>query len=503
MHHRSLASRLLLASLTCPLPAQLLAPPQATAWAGPTDAPAKVALGDVDLDGRTDIVVFGLDGSIHVLLGDGLGGFPTRITTPVAASLNTRASLLDTNADGYLDTIVSTTVPGGPSAVNVLLGDGSGTFTAAAPLPGIGLEFHTTNLDGDEHPDALSVAWGQVVIAFGTAPGGFLPAVAVPAPPGGPGPLVGNGYLSGDVDGDGTMDLVVLGGFGPAAVMYGDGDGHFSTGQSLPIEAITPRALADFDGDGRQDIVARDIGGALVLAANGPTGFGGTSPILGASANYDPAAATDLDGDGNADVVAGTTSAIQVLLGDGTGSFAPPQTYPVARPRVLAIGDLDSDGRADVVSVGEGFVRVFRNLAPTFAGLAGYGTGTPACGGTIGVRGTRLPRIGTGDFRIQFTNVPPASTGLLLAGTPVAAGWEPPGPGLRLPLGLRVPGGAVRRDLAGTATRLLPIPNSPWLIGAKAHLQSVWLGDPGLGNTCSSATHELASSRGLRITLQP
>ena len=37
---------------------------------------------------------------------------------------------------------------------------------------------------------------------------------------------------------------------------------------------------------------------------------------------------------------------------------------------------------------------------------------------------------------------------------------------------------------------------------ASVHVQSFWLGDPGLGNTCSPALYEFASSRGLSITLQ-
>ncbi|MBL8728404.1 MAG: hypothetical protein JNM25_08245 [Planctomycetes bacterium] len=39
--------------------------------------------------------------------------------------------------------------------------------------------------------------------------------------------------------------------------------------------------------------------------------------------------------------------------------------------------------------------------------------------------------------------------------------------------------------------------------GVTLHVQSFWLADAGLGDTCSPGWHELASSRGLSITLQP
>ncbi|MEZ6037022.1 MAG: VCBS repeat-containing protein [Planctomycetota bacterium] len=495
--------RLFAASTACGLPAQLLAPPLEVPWSHPTDAPARLLLGDVDLDADLDVVVFGLDGAIHVLFGDGLGGLSAPVTTVVAPSLNTRAALLDTDADGYLDVVVSTYGPGLPATVHRLRGDGTGVFHPAGAVIGVGIEFHATNLDGDGHPDLLSVGGGQVAVAAGAPGGGFLPASFSPTPVGAPGPWIVGGYLSGDLDGDGAMDLVVAGGLGPTTVMYGDGLGGFRSGQVLPFSAFVPRALADFDGDGLLDLVAGDSVGGLGLFRNSAVGFGAPSPIQGQTAYYEPAAAADLDGDGNVDLVAGFAASLQVLLGDGAGGFAPPQGYSIPRSHRIAIGDLDSDGRADVVSVGEGFVRVLRNVAPVFPGNVVFGDGTPGCGGTIGARGTRLPRPGTADFRVQFTNVPPAREGLLLVGAPFVAGWEAPGLGLRLHLWVLLYTSPMQGTIDGTASHGCPIPNAPSLIGSTVHLQSVWVADPGRGDTCSLAALELVSSRGLSITIQP
>src|SRR5262249_52191939 len=94
--------------------------------------PPWVALGDVDGDGKLDIVTaevdFGSGAKVSVLLNDGAGGF-TATTVPLGTSSTQQLALGDVNHDGRLDIV---TANGFNQSSSVLLGNGNGTFTVHA-----------------------------------------------------------------------------------------------------------------------------------------------------------------------------------------------------------------------------------------------------------------------------------------------------------------------------------------------------------------------------------
>ncbi|HPC82940.1 MAG TPA: VCBS repeat-containing protein [Thermoanaerobaculaceae bacterium] len=168
-----------------------------------------------------------------------------------------------------------------------------------------------------------------------------------------------------DFDGDGHLDIAIACHFLRIYVMYGNGKGDFTRVVELPraSERITSRAIAqaDFDGDGRQDLVAlaeldvdlatnaQHIGALVQVLLNTSKGWqavaieGGDQHIYG-----DHVAAGDLDGDGHPDfVVASHKNANRRFMfvnrGDGR-SFQPIENreFPnLGYVFGVAAGDLD------------------------------------------------------------------------------------------------------------------------------------------------------------------
>lgn len=165
----------------------------------------------------------------------------------------------------------------------------------------------------------------------------------------------------GDFNADGVVDLAFA---IPAnsritiAIFEGNGDGTFTPGATYSGINGFPEALAaaDLNGDGSLDLVLSN-GGIQVLLGRGDGNF--SAPTLypvGDGIAYGIAIG-DLNGDGQLDVVAATsngfTGNVAVLLGNGNGSLQSPVTYDVAQPAyAVAVSDVNHDGIADVAEAG-------------------------------------------------------------------------------------------------------------------------------------------------------
>lgn len=142
--------------------------------------------GDVDSDGDIDLVVNTLDRGNVLLLNDGHGNFteqPGLLPHPsvsvggvTRAATDTYSGLVDVDGDGDLDLILGTW-DGNPAheGSQILLNDGGGNFTKAAPIPlpasGIAgesfLDVKAIDLNGDACPDLmLSVTSGDTTNMF-------------------------------------------------------------------------------------------------------------------------------------------------------------------------------------------------------------------------------------------------------------------------------------------------------------------------------------------------
>lgn len=109
-------------------------------------APAPLAVGDLDGDRDTDLVVWNrTTGEVMVLLGDGAGGFTVRETLPAAGT--TALLLADLDVDGRLDLLLATA-----TGVSARYGAAAGFGPAEALLAGgtavTGLTVSDVDLDG-------------------------------------------------------------------------------------------------------------------------------------------------------------------------------------------------------------------------------------------------------------------------------------------------------------------------------------------------------------------
>ena len=326
----------------------------------PEFAPTSLAVGDFNGDGIPDLAVseFGVD----ILLGNGDGTFKARVLAPGFLPYIEFFAVGDFNGDGKLDLAVaycndtfSTTQPG---AVEILLGNGDGTFNLAAASPATGntpTAITTGDFNGDGNLD-LAIANGSgntVTILLGNGNGTFT-AAASPATGNSPSSLV-----VGDFNGDGKPDLAVTNATdNTVTILLGNGDGTFKAAAS-PVTGNRPSAIAagDFHGKGKVDLAVANAAGntITILLGNGDGTFtAATGPAI-AGPIFSPIAVADFNGDGIADLAVGG-NAPALFLGNGDGTFTPsaplsPFFYPI---QSVVAADLDGDGIADVVDSTEG-----------------------------------------------------------------------------------------------------------------------------------------------------
>jgi hypothetical protein len=338
------------------------------------------AVGDINGDGKADIVVSAYQTNLEVLLNNGDGTFAKGTIVDEMNSDRGTLALTDVDGDCKADSVVAGISQGSgqSDAFDVRLSKGDGTFQTAIQRD---LPFGTidtlwpTDLNHDGQIDFViageDLGNSKIATTLNSGQGSF----ASPTP-------INTGYYftTGDLTGDGFPELVstsLTRGTGGVCVYKNDGKGGIVVPAQPTCYAtsdddhVSDMAVGDVNGDGTPDVVvgfSQGLPNATTIEVNVLLGKSdgtlGDHTSYDGLPNYDSIHLVDVNNDGKLDVVVywggsptGTTNiGFNVLLNDGTGKFASmPVTYPttggvLTTYRHGSIGDFLGNGLAGMAA---------------------------------------------------------------------------------------------------------------------------------------------------------
>ncbi|HEY8427172.1 MAG TPA: FG-GAP-like repeat-containing protein [Sandaracinaceae bacterium] len=318
---------------------------------GVLEATGNVAAGDIDGDGRNEIVAMGIHAGTYAFRHDGSlmweSPFPTARDRGLlwARTIGTAITLADLEGDGTVEVIAGRNVLEGIDGTRRFVGDSETTTRGTNQF--LGPIACVADLDGDGSQEVIAgrtvfrangdIFWNQTSLGDG------LCAVA-DVVPSNPGPevvlsSVGYFYVLDGLDGD---------------ILYSrplEGRGTEGVGGAPTV--------ADFDGDGRPEIgiahgTAYGVYDLECMGRGRPAGCAAQGLLWSVRTGDDSSSGTgssvfDFNGDGRAEVVYNDQYYFRVYDGaTGTTLFQEPNSSRT-RTENPVIVDVDNDGDAEIV----------------------------------------------------------------------------------------------------------------------------------------------------------
>jgi hypothetical protein len=351
-------------------------------------SPISAELGDLDGDGKPEMVIANSASSTvsvlrNVTIQTGTIDFDTKIDFPTGSD-PFDVAIGDLDGDGKLDLVI---VNSGSATLSVLRNTSTGagiiSFATKEDFETGELPFAVSiaDLDGDGKTDLATANLNSRTVSVlrntSTSAGlidfasklDFI-TEAMPID-----------IAIGDLNGDGKLDLATANWASDSFTFLSNNSTSAGVISYDPMEAIfvgdTTRSIAigDLNGDGKPDIA---VANALTQMVSVLRNTNSESGIFSFSERHEFAtgsgpvviAIADLNGDGKPDLATGNdgTNNVSLLenisLESGDISFAAQVNYYTgSQPWGLALGDLDADGRSDIVTsnYGEGTSTVWRN----------------------------------------------------------------------------------------------------------------------------------------------
>lgn len=349
-----------------------------TSYPSQANRPRGAAFGDLNGDGKTDVILTHQDSaSYSVFLGNGLGSFSPLLPTTVfgvigGQATNNTTRLVDLNGDGKLDLLLGTN----SANFHYYLGNGTGLVNQIAQVnfgtSGVVAAQAVADINGDNLPDVITANVNASNIGL------FLNTnVTTNLFSGGQYQVLNPGgqptrVQVADLNADGKQDLVAVmqNSGGPTLAVY------FGTGvQTTPFAAASPLnygnnlanqspgwfELADVNNDGKLDCLVSDLNTntVRVFIGNGTATSTFAAPLdppVAVGSNPQQLALGDWNGDGNLDMVVTNRSShnVSVVLGNGDGTFGARQDLASANsPWAVYALDLNGDKKTDFAVVNE------------------------------------------------------------------------------------------------------------------------------------------------------
>ncbi|MCI5064789.1 VCBS repeat-containing protein [bacterium] len=340
---------------------------------GISGVPSGIASGDVDGDGDLDVFLptTGTGGILSILRNDGANGWgnlSSLIPLSYATTVRVDLHVEDFNGDGLLDLFSGgvgvipryfpQVAPGVFQDQTQQLFVWHGSFQADAVL--------AFDFDRNGTVDVLTDSQQEGSRFFANGGALFVDITGLAGVPRSTTSMVPFDACPADFDGDGELEYLVVYSFGPNMIYETDGSGTFINGRPLPVGTGASRsaecATGDLDGDGDLDIViangileAVDLDDLYINDGQGNFTQRSTALPLHHSSSRRVEIA-DMNGDGRPDIVlagqnrmASGLDSNRIYINNGGLQFSSQSYLPRDGGAFdMTLGDVDNDGDLDI-----------------------------------------------------------------------------------------------------------------------------------------------------------
>ncbi len=338
--------------------------------------PRRISIGDLDGDGKSDLAVANHIGqTISVFKSTSTSGtisFSPKVDyTPGGAP--SCVTIGDLDGDGKPELVTANN----NSNDNVSVFKNTSTIGAVSFAARVDFIAGTYpylvsigDLDGDGKPDLAVVNYSNntVSILRNTTSGGIISFAAKVDYITGSSP---NSISIGDLDGDGKPDLSIANRSSNTVSVLKNLSTNGTISFAPKVDYITGTSpcgasIADLDGDGKFDLIIPNLGSNTLsifrnTSISGTISFASKVDFSGGAGSSNISTG-DLNGDGKPDIAVTNYNANSISIFKNTStigaiSFSPKTDFPAsgsANPACVSIGDLDGDGKPDLAVASEG-----------------------------------------------------------------------------------------------------------------------------------------------------